>query len=160
MLIIISILWKCKMMLSIIPFKRYENKNPKGCLAWEIYFFYNFELYHEYEIFETEIRWGNKTDNLFIISWVYLIGSSQFIVVLIIPAADLCTWRQNTENCSFESRSDWYIHRWKQSGTSVWTGRSYTHDTSIAAWIKNHFRRTSEHNYSYNYLNFSFFHQK
>ena len=29
--------------------------------------------------------------------------------------------------------------------------------TSIAAWIKNPFRRTSEHNYIYNYLNLSFF---
>ena len=31
--------------------------------------------------------------------------------------------------------------------------------TSIAAWIKNPFQRTTEHNHSYNYVNFSFFHQ-
>ena len=30
--------------------------------------------------------------------------------------------------------------------------------TSIAARIKNPFRRTSEHNHSYNYLNLLFFH--
>ena len=34
------------------------------------------------------------------------------------------------------------------------------HCTSIAHWIKNPLRRMSEHNHKYNYLNFSFFHQK
>ena len=29
--------------------------------------------------------------------------------------------------------------------------------TNIAAWIKNTFRRMSEHNHTYHYLNFSFF---
>ena len=32
--------------------------------------------------------------------------------------------------------------------------------TNIAHWIKNPFRRTSEHNHKYNYLNFLFFHKK
>ena len=30
--------------------------------------------------------------------------------------------------------------------------------TGVAAWIKNPFRRTSEHNHSYNYMNFSYSH--
>ena len=29
--------------------------------------------------------------------------------------------------------------------------------TIVASWIENPFRRTSEHNHIYNYLNFSFF---
>ena len=44
----------------------------------------------------------------------------------------------------------------KQSSSSTTCG--FNLSTSIAAWIKNPFQRTSKHNHSYNYLNCSFFH--